>query len=313
MDYRLNLTDEYHINHLSTLGWELTICNSLYFAESPVRKVLRVNDSYGHLLYDYLGTALPMGLVRGVLEIGGGYGYLMKDFLERDQGLRPCMLDISPFLLKKQRETLMGYEIVYQEEDFLKTAPAFLKKFDLVVLNENLGDFPTMVGLNGTALKGPEEGRGYGDTTASEMVRFFERYSFDRPENDTFNVNIGALQALEKLCLAEVPYIWVGEHSCEARSPVCLRPIARIEPTGDPERISLKGHDEYSIKFSYLEKMAQVLGYTSKRGPFADFITVDYDLLMRHQAVSRNHRDDDEILQQFVEDIHKYEYLILKR
>ena len=96
-------------NQLNTLGWELTVCNALYPEGTPLRKLLTRNEPFGHLLYDYLSKLVPMGNVARVLEIGGGYGYLMKDFLERNRSLTACMLDISPVLLGKQKETLKEF------------------------------------------------------------------------------------------------------------------------------------------------------------------------------------------------------------
>ena len=147
-NYTLNSTKSYHENQLKTLGWELTVCNALYPEGTPVRKLLSRNDSFGHLLYDYLGQFFPMEKISKVLEIGGGYGYLMRDFLDRNRSLKACMLDISPFLLGKQKETLKEYALDFRQEDFLETDPIFLKGFDLAILNENLGDFPSLVNLS---------------------------------------------------------------------------------------------------------------------------------------------------------------------
>ena len=58
------------------------------------------------------------------------------------------MLDISPFLLRQQKETLKEHRVAYREEDFLETDTAFLREFDMAILNENLGDFPTLVNLD---------------------------------------------------------------------------------------------------------------------------------------------------------------------
>ena len=85
---------------------------------------------------------------------------------------------------------------------------------------------------------------------------FFKSTIWNDHRDETFNVNIGAIEAVGKLCNAGIPYIYVGEHSCEASVPEGLRSVIRIESTGNPERISLAGHDEYTIKFSYLEKVA---------------------------------------------------------
>lgn len=82
---------------------------------------------------------------------------------------------------------------------------------------------------------------------------------------------------------------------------------------GAPEKIPLKGHDEYSIKISYLQKIAEAFGYTSFRGPFADFIPFTITDKVQYALASQEcGGDEDEIICQFIEDLYKYEYLILK-
>jgi len=311
MDYTINSTKEYHLNQLNTLGWELTICNALYPEGSSLRKCLKNNDSYGHLLYDYLNRQVPMDDIKRVIEIGGGYGYLMKDFLDRNESLEVSMVDISPFLLQKQKETLVGYNVSYREGDFLDLDPAMLAGFDLAVLNENLGDFPTLTNLSCDIFQSAPETI---DSNLKRVQYVFERYSFDRPKEETFNLNIGAIDALEKLCASGIPYIYLGEHSCEAAVPEALRPLVNIESTGDPERISLMGHDEYSIKFSYLQQIAHVFNYASIRGSFADYIPFDVTEELRFIMASQGrYKDEDEVICQFIEDLYKYEYLILMK
>jgi SAM-dependent methyltransferase len=309
MKYSLNTTKVYHTNQLNTLGWELTVCNALYPEKTPIRRILAQDDSYGHLLYEYLNRFLPINDVKKIIEIGGGYGYLMKDFLDYNRSLEPYMLDISPHLLRQQKETLKGHRVVYREEDFLETDTAFLQKFDMAILNENLGDFPTLVNLDQEIFQlstgTPEEDLG-------KAIYFFERYQLERPPSETFHFNLGALQALEKFCASGIPHIFLGEHSCEAKVPEGLRLPIHIGSTGTPEKISLKGHDEYSIQFSYLQKVAETLGYEAIRGPFADFISFTItEELWSIMASQGRFSDDGEIICQFIEDLYKYEYLIL--
>ena len=309
MDYTINSTKEYHTGLLNSLGWELTVCNALYPAQTPIRDILSHNDSFGHLLYDYLSSFMPMKNIKKIIEVGGGYGYLMKDFLDRDNSLQPCMVDISPFLLQKQKETLSQHNVSYREEDFLETDPSVLTGFDLAILNENLGDFPTLTNLSQIIFQSLAD---ITDPTLLTAFHLFERYKFEWPEGETFNLNIGAIQALEKLCASGIQYIYLGEHSCEAIAPETLRPFIRIESTGNPEKISLMGHDEYSIKFSHLEQVAHVLNYTCIRGPFADFVQVDFTEGLQFIMASQGHfSDEGEMICQFVEDLYKYEYLIL--
>jgi hypothetical protein len=309
MKYSLNTTKAYHTDQLNTLGWELTVCNALYPERTPIRRILAQDNSYGHLLYEYLDGLMPMKNIRKIIEIGGGYGYLMKDFLGCNRSFEPCMLDISPFLLQKQKETLNGYHVAYREEDFLETDTAFLKEFDLAILNENLGDFPTLINLNRDIF---EISSATAEQDLGKAIYFFERYQLERPPSETFHFNLGALQALEKLCASEIPHVFLGEHSCEATVPEDLRLPIHIESKGTPEKISLKGHDEYSIQFSYLQKVAETLGYEAIRGPFADFIPFTMTEELRSIMVSQGRfSDDGEIVCQFIEDLYKYEYLML--
>jgi hypothetical protein len=309
MKYLLNTTKAYHTSQLNTLGWELTICNALYPEKTPLRRVLARDDSYGHLLYEYLNRLIPMKNIKKIIEIGGGYGYLMKDFLDFNRLFEPCMLDISPYLMRQQKETLMGYSVSYREEDFLESDMAFLNEFDLAILNENLGDFPTLVNLDQEIFQLSFK---TANNDLKKAIYFFEQYKLDRPMFETFHFNLGALQALEKLCASGIPYIFLGEHSCEAQAPEALRLSVHIESTGTPEKISLMGHDEYSIQFSYLQKVAEAFDYNCVRGFFADFIPFTITDELRFIIASQgSHGDDDEILCQFIEDLYKYEYLVL--
>jgi hypothetical protein len=127
-----------------------------------------------------------------------------------------------------------------------------------------------------------------------------------------FTVNLGAILALERLCSARIPYVYISEHSCQARAPEELARLIELEPTGEPERIRLRGHDEYTIRFSDLEKVAASFGYSCRRGQYLDFIEpviegeVPFILCLDSSKVARF-----EIIRQFIEDLVKYEYLIL--
>jgi hypothetical protein len=304
-----NSTKDYHTNSLSTLGWELTVCNTLWQEGTVLRGILDCDDSFGHLLFDYVNGIFPMAGVRKVLEIGGGYGYLMKDFLDRSPWLEPLMLDISPYLLGRQKETLQGKKVFFREEDFLETDPSLLHGFDMAIMNENLGDFPTLVGVDRKDLRSCSEPA---DGELKKAIRMVRKYRLVLPDAGSVNLNTGAIEAVEKLCASGIPFIYLGEHSCEARVPPGLRPFLHMEPTGNPERISLMGHDEYTIRFSHLEGVAKAFGYGCVRGPFADFVSFGWTEKLRSILISQGcYSDEDEIVCQFIEDLYKYEYILL--
>ncbi len=226
---RLSTTEAYHRQEIDGLGWELTVCNSLHPAGTPMRRVLEKDASYGHLLYDHLSCFMPLMDMTSILEIGAGYGYLMKDFLERNPGLRPCLMDISPALLGKQRETLAGHDVSYVLQDALEADAATLQRFELVILNENLGDFPTAVDVDQRVF---EDREGAGDLPW-RICRLFDTYNLEISQTP-FNVNLGALEMVEKLCSSEVPRIFIGEHSCEAALPPALSRTCPSRSTATP-------------------------------------------------------------------------------
>src|SRR4030065_957569 len=269
MDYSLSTTDSYHINDLNSLGWELTVCNALYPENSPCRSVLQKNAALGVNLYRFLEKLLPFNEINNLLEIGGGLGCLMRDFLTINPRLTPTMLDISPYLLERQKETLKEFNVNFFQNDILKMN-AF-SAYDLIIMNENLGDLPALVPSDASV-----------STSQNDAVSYLEKASyFKQKYNIPFapqeTINIGALTLLENICRAKVKYIYLSEHSCEALVPEFLKPYINIESSGTPEKISLKGHNEYTIKFSYLQKIAQMFNYNVRRGPIADFLPFDFN------------------------------------
>lgn len=309
MNYLVNDTSAYHKEGIKSLGWELTVCNALHPPDTALRRIIRRNASYGDLLYDHLRNFIPIDRAGRVLEIGGGYGYLMRDFLSENSTLCATMLDISPFLLERQKETLSGYNAVFIQEDFLAWEMKRPAGFDLVIMNENLGDFPTCVNIDREALF---SGSGAPDPVLQKVRRFFDAYGLKRPEKSVFNFNIGAAEAIEKLCLAQIPHIFISEHSCEAPVPPRSSRLPAMQPADDPERIPLKGHDEYTIRFSCLQDIAHALGYATFRGTFADFVRFDVTDRIRVIMSSPTAAGDEaEIIRHFIGDLFKYEYLIL--
>jgi hypothetical protein len=304
---KLNSTADYYKSGEGSLGWELTVSNALYPLDSPCRKVLKKAASYGELLYDHLSLFIPMGSLRSVLEIGGGYGYVMKDFLIRNPYMTATMVDISPRFSGIQRQTLKDHTADCVIADFMGFDPSALAGKDLAILNENLGDFPTLLDVPRTIFQKPPH-----EPLERRVSELFTRYSFEAPDTDTFNFNLGAVEAVEKLCASGIPYLFLGEHSCEAEVPEPYRSHLSISSSFQPERISLKGHDEYTIKFSYLEKVAAFYRYSTQRGPFADFLEIEWNERLRHIMASPSlANEESEIIRHFVEDLYKYEYLLL--
>jgi hypothetical protein len=261
------------------------------------------------------------------------------------------MLDISPYLLAKQKEILQGSPVNFLEKDILQIEINSLSLFDMVIMNENLGDLPTLAFYSDTHGYKPQSNlrkylaascgvlypplRGIVPLANSATLRlrnwsftnkdnsddelsyekaidFIEKYQLSITEGES--INTGAWEALENLCLAGIKYIYLSEHSCEAKVPAYLKPYIHFDSSGAPERIVLKGHDEYTIKISYLQRIAETFNYKVVRGPFADFLKLNFnDKVRTALCLSVPHTDEQEIIRQFVYDLYKYEYLILIR
>jgi len=304
--YFVNKTDLYHKHDLKTLGWELTVCNALFPDNSVCRTVLKKNASFGAHLFNFLKRFIPLSTLKTVLEVGGGMGHLMHDFLSLAPHLQATMLDICPFLLQKQKDTMSGYSVQFCEMDFLHMSPADLKPYDLVIMNENLGDFPTLVSSDAAD-----------DSTDTETLRWIDKFNDFKEEfslhfTERENINIGALAILEKLCGARIPYIYLSEHSCESYLDDPSFPHLNFPATGNPEKISLNGHDEYSIKFSNLQKIAKQFHYKVVRGKYTDMLYVDLNEKVKTALRCPTPTSDrQEVIQQFYYDLHKYEYMVL--
>ncbi|MEI7589882.1 MAG: SAM-dependent methyltransferase, partial [Deltaproteobacteria bacterium] len=148
MSYKINSTTDYHRKEIVTLGWELTVCNTLHDKDSPARKILQTNASYGEHLFAFLSQHINMSSIFRIFEVGGGYGFLMRDLLNHCSPQKITMLDISPFLLAKQQEALDDFNVNYIDNDFLACEDGVVADAELMIFNENLGDFPTITNVS---------------------------------------------------------------------------------------------------------------------------------------------------------------------
>jgi SAM-dependent methyltransferase len=309
--YRINDTTSYHRHGMKTLGWELTVCNALEEEGSPCREVTDKKSSFGNLLYEHLASHIPIDSVSSIIEIGGGYGFIMRDFLRRKgkKNIQAGMIDLSPVIIDIQKKNLEGYDVEFINQDFFAVDADFLSHYDLLIFNEVAGDFPTICNIDPAVFSLPAREL---DAMMLRVKNIFISYRLPVPDA-LFNLNLGAIDAVVKLCGAGVRYIYLSEHSCEAVVPEEMRGKINISGTGNPERIPLMGHDEYTIKFSHLSRIAEEFGYRVIRGQYKDFITYEYTGRVNFILTSHSQKDEHEIIRHFIEDLYKYEYLILIR
>ncbi len=294
---------------MSDLMWEVTVCNSIEPETSPVRQILAQNCTYGEQLAAYLFNYIPQKCCNNVMEVGGGYGYLMRDLLANSPGNRATMVDISPAMLTRQRQTLTPFDVSFIESDFFDIDSGLFQDQDLVVMNEIVGDFPTACNITHDMVS-----CGNHDNESLDRIHeYITQCIIDLPEDEPFNLNTGAIQALHKLCSCNVPYIFLSEHSCEATVNDHMANYIKLEPSGNPEEIKLIGHSEYTIYFSHLESIARSFGYNVVRGNYTDFIIINFSNRIHRILKSNSQKDAHEIIRHFIKDLYIYEYLLLIR
>ncbi len=307
MSFSLNQTEHYHKNDLDNLKWEVTVCNSIETKTSPIRQILVKNRTYGEQLWDYLFRFIPKKLCHKVMEVGGGYGFLMRDLLRNAPDIKATMVDISPAMMSFQRQTLDGLHTRFLQSDYFDIDTGLIQNQDLVVMNEIVGDFPTACGITQKMVT-----RGNHDNTTFDNIReYVKKGIITLPDDEPFNLNVGAMMALDRVCSCNVPYIFLSEHSCEATVTDHMSAHITLNPSGNPEEIRLIGHSEYTIRFSDLERIARFHGYTVMRGNYTDFIKVDFSNRVYRILKSNSQKDSYEIIRHFIEDLYIYEYLLL--
>ncbi len=306
MQYTINDTTSYHINEMESLGWELTVCNALEDSSSAIYSLLKKQQSFGKHLINFLAGECNFNTISNVCEVGGGYGYIMRDLLNNRSELAATMIDISPFLLNKQKQTLQGSSAQFIQQDFFAIEDQLLAAMSLVIFNENIGDFPTVENISLQQLQSGQ------DSTLNQINSYIDTYGLEVPQElESFNINIGAIQAVEKICKAGVPNVYISEHSCEAVVPIQLQEFMTLPDVVTPEKIALKGHAEFTIQFSHLVKVAEYFGYRVIRKSYFDIIPINITDKIRFIFTSNSAKDEHEVIRQFVEDLVKYEALFL--
>jgi hypothetical protein len=307
MSFFLNQTEHYHINDMNDLMWEVTVCNSIEPETSPVRQILAKNLTYGEQLAAYLFHLIPNESCNNVMEVGGGYGYLMRDLLLYSPSIKATMVDISPAMMTRQCQTLAAFDINWLQSDFFDIDPGLIQDQDLVVMNEIVGDFPTACQMTHDMLTCGDHDNAFLD----KIREYITKGIIELPQDKEFNLNIGAMMALDRVCSCNVPYIFLSEHSCEATVNDHMASDIKLEPSGNPEEIRLIGHSEYTIRFSHLESIARSFGYTVVRGNYTDFIKINFSNRIHRIFKSNSQKDAYEIIRHFIEDLYIYEYLLL--
>jgi len=297
-----NSTRGFHKEIPIDLMKELTICESLATRASPYVAALGYTKSYGIMLGDFLLEARLLKPGATILEIGGGYGSLMEGLLSSHGHLihKVFMMDLSPMLLKRQRQSLKNHseKVSFIQADIHELA-GVRGDLDLVIVNEVIGDLDVATGLVPEDLPGE----------ASSLIG---AYGLEIPRDEPFNLNIGAIRLVETICNLGVP-AFISEHSSDPIIPDAMPYLAQgLHLDSFPREIRLHGHCEYTIRFSHLISVAQSLGRSTRTGSLIDLLGGEMLPCWRFIFTSRAcSNDKQELIFEFLDHIREYRWLTI--
>jgi SAM-dependent methyltransferase len=320
-----NDTRSYHRGDRASLGWEQTISESLKDGASPYMEALKERRTYGEVVCDLLESR---GMIRDgfrVLEVGGGYGSLSRYLLGRFPGIAVTMVDISPVFCGRQREATAEFgdrAVVVMADvfDYLDGT----ETFDLIISNENMGDFPSLVDIPKRVLLGRLSGE-YGtraDETSGRDRQYLDRAAdyirtlgidlADAP--DTVHLNTGAARFVE-MAMSAADRLLVVEHSSDWMMPPSLKDILRDGRVDRwPKKIILFSHHEVTICFDHLKRLANTRGLSWEGGGLADLFSLRDDPEIRYILLAGSIQTArHEIIGEFIDHIKEYQWLLIHR
>jgi len=224
--------------------------------EITLSHILRLRNSFTKYGLPF-GSLLAKNLMeRGlleegarVLEVGPGLGDLAEQFFEEASPKEYVFIDISPKIIEHLRKRFSGKAYGFITGNFLDMK--IKRKFDLIICNEVLSDLPTIVNFS------PETAESKG--LYKDALRMISKYHLKVRE--TFNFNYGAIRFLE-----------VANEVLDKEGVVFISEQDSGE--GFPERIRVYGHNEYTIRMSWLEQVAKKLMFSVESGTLTEFLGV---------------------------------------
>jgi hypothetical protein len=149
---------------------------------------------------------------------------------------------------------------------------------------------------------------------AAELVRTYGLADDVTLAPETFAFNVGAVEYLEALA-PRARAVFLTEHGSDTVVPERYRELVELPPSdGFPRRIALKGHDEYSIRFSQLARVARRLGYRVERFHLMDLLGLRTDPGARSLVrVPNTQSEAAEVFREFYHHVAEYQGLLLTR
>ena len=250
-----------------------------------------------------------------MVEVGGGTGSLMAAFLDVVPLTELTLVDLSPFFSARQRGALADRGAFrFVTSDAVAYFRGAEQLVDLVISNENIGDFPTVTGIRRSELESALRSGGDAGSPLGQVAEVVRRYDLDLGDApEMFHFNLGAVRYLEALAPV-ARRVFLSEHSCD---PVLPEPYAFLPlPAGDgyPREIPLKGHSEYTIHFGHLAQVAEALGYRVRRGHLAELVGLRFDPGLQAMArVASTTSETAELVHEFCEHVAEYQWMVLEK
>ncbi|HKO62064.1 MAG TPA: SAM-dependent methyltransferase [Pyrinomonadaceae bacterium] len=255
---------EFHQQGIQDANWEFdviepTVNHSLRFpSEILGGRSYGAQFSAKTLTADVLGERATG--VLNVLEVGGGTGTFACSFLKQarehsEWTLNYHLLELSPALAANQKKLLTadGLEV----EHFIQDAVSFSipdRKFDLIIANEVIADFPV------SAVQRRDEPD---DGWAGDGAIYLEKYGLpihDAPAS--FKINSGVFEFIERA--------W--EH-LQPGGTAILTEYGFVD--GFPVQILHLNHEEFSIHFGHVKACAERVGFSCRLLSLIEFLQID--------------------------------------
>jgi SAM-dependent methyltransferase len=214
-----------------------------------------------------------------VLEVGGGTGSFALAFNKQAEVLKQAtpeipeliyhIVDLSPELAQGQKILLRKLSnpiAQFQQNAVALNLPDY--KFDLIIANEVIADFPTAfvrrVQPSVTQVESASEALPSWDGEGASYINKYQLPVLDAP--DCFHVNSGVFEFIERVWdhLASGGTAILSEYGGN-KYPVLMRHL---------------NHDEYSIHFGHVTAVATQVGFDCRLLTLKEFLGIDDEVMM---------------------------------
>ena len=213
-----------------------------------------------------------------MLEVGGGTGTFARSFIKQAASLAAAsakaidityqIMELSPTLIQSQKEVLAD---LFPVRHFQQDATQFHlpgHKFDLIIANEVVADFPIASVHRAAVVTAPHSSNEPSQTWEGEGAGDIEKYDLpvdDAP--DSFLINSGVFRFIERAWehLAPGGALIISEYGGEHQYPIKEYQL---------------NHDEFSIHFGHVAVCARSVGFRSRLISLKEFLEVNDQVLM---------------------------------